>query len=238
MQDNHPLDLFFREKGEGSPLVILHGLWGASENWLPVANRLSDRFRVVLPDLRNHGRSPHADDMTLETLAEEIREFIKTRSFPVPPALVGHSLGGKIAMILRLTTPALLSKLIVVDIAPGAYPPSPLDEHARLLTLMERLDLAPLATRSALRIALAAHIPSEEDQQLVLKNIRESTRGYEWKVNLSAIRAHLDALRDFPRHLPPAPPGDDILFIKGNRSGYIPGPASLLPYFPAARLVQ
>jgi pimeloyl-ACP methyl ester carboxylesterase len=232
------MKLFSREKGQGPPLVILHGLWGASENWLPVANRLADAFRVILPDLRNHGRSPHAAAMDLETMADDVNELITSLSLPTRPALLGHSLGGKVAMTLWLKQPGAFSRLIVADVAPVRYPPAYAAEHERLLSVMEQLDPARFPTLSALSAALTARLPLERECQLVLKNARRDGCGLAWKVNLPAIRANLDRLLDFPRHLPPSFPGDRVLFIRGERSGYIPGPSSFLPHFPGARLVQ
>jgi pimeloyl-ACP methyl ester carboxylesterase len=238
MPGDHRVQLFFRERGSGAPLVILHGLWGASENWLPVANRLSDRFRVILPDLRGHGRSPHADPMDYETMSDDVAALVESLSLPVPPALVGHSLGGKVAMTLRLTRPGLFSRVVIVDIAPRAYPPAFGEEHARLLACMERLDPSRFPTRAALTAAIHALLPGDRDRQLLLKNIRRGDRGREWKVNLPSLRAHLATLLDFPRALPPSLPGDELLFIKGELSAYIPDISSLLGTFPSARLVQ
>jgi pimeloyl-ACP methyl ester carboxylesterase len=214
--------------------MILHGLWGASENWLPVADRLADRFRVILPDLRGHGRSPRAGGMNLEAMSDDIRELITALALPEPPAILGHSLGGKVAMVLWLKQRDILSRMIVADIAPVSYPPEHHGEHARLLARAERMDLSRFPTLTA----LAASLPDDDDRQILLKNIRKGERGLEWKIDLAAIRADLPRLLDFPGHLPPAAPGDAVLFIRGGASGYIPGIAPILPLFPGARLVQ
>ncbi|MDR2413871.1 MAG: alpha/beta fold hydrolase [Odoribacteraceae bacterium] len=271
------MKLFYREKGEGTPLLILHGLWGASENWLPVANRLADRFRVILPDLRGHGRSPREPVMDIETMRDDIRGLIESLSLHRPPDIAGHSLGGKIAMMLRIASPALISKTIIIDVAPVTYPPDLFHEHARLLHLAESLDLSRFPTLQALSAALHAvphvvphavprdvprdvphvvphvvpravpravpHVvPRDEwERQVILKNVRKSPGGLTWKINLPAIRAHLDHFRGFPSPpiVPPiVPPGGDILFIKASRSPYIPGLHAIHPIFPAARLVQ
>ncbi|MDR1274246.1 MAG: alpha/beta fold hydrolase [Odoribacteraceae bacterium] len=233
------MKLFYREKGQGPPLVILHGLWGASENWLPVANRLADAYRVILPDLRNHGRSPRAAAMDLETMAGDVDELVASLSLPARPALLGHSLGGKVAMTLWLERPGAFSRLVVADVAPVRYPPLYAAGHERLLAVMEQLDLARFPTLSVLSAALVARLPLERERQLVLKNVRRDGRGLAWKVNLPAIRANLDRLLDFPRHLPPVPPGDRVLFVRGERSDHlVPGDSSFLSFFPGARLVQ
>jgi pimeloyl-ACP methyl ester carboxylesterase len=229
------MKLFYRERGTGDPVIVLHGLWGASENWLPVANRLSDRFRMILPDARNHGRSPRSTRMDYEAMSDDVVELVETLALPARPAVVGHSLGGKVVMTLLLGRPGVVSRGVVVDAAPLPCPPG---EHARVMALMERLSPSRFPTRAALAAAIDALRLDEGTRQLLRKNTRAGEHGPGWNVNLAAIRANLDALLDFPRDLPLPRCEEEVLFIKGERSGYIPGAAALLPAFPAARLVQ
>ena len=104
------MKLFFRTIGEGTPLIILHGLWGASENWLPIAHLLEDKFQVILPDVRNHGQSPHDEAMNYEVMSNDIIELIEDLKLPVRPHIAGHSMGGKIVMALLLKRPELVNK--------------------------------------------------------------------------------------------------------------------------------
>lgn len=96
------MKLFYREIGQGDPLIILHGLWGASENWLPIARLLEDRFRVILPDVRNHGQSPHSNEMDYDVMSDDIIELIESLQLPVRPCIAGHSMGGKIVMAILM----------------------------------------------------------------------------------------------------------------------------------------
>ena len=134
------MKLYFRKQGEGTPLIILHGLWGASENWLPIAHSLEDRFQVILPDIRNHGQSPHADEMNYEVMSDDIIELIEDLRLPVPPHIVGHSMGGKIVMALLLKRPDIVNKAIVVDIAPVSYSQQDGGSHYKIIDFMANFD--------------------------------------------------------------------------------------------------
>src|SRR5690349_6551737 len=115
--------LHFKAYGHGAPLIILHGLFGSWENWQTVSERLSDEFRVFALDQRNHGRSPHSDEMNYSVMTEDVREFMNEHSL-ASAHLLGHSMGGKAAMHFALSQPDKVEKLIVADIAPRAYAPS------------------------------------------------------------------------------------------------------------------
>ena len=117
------MQLFYREKGIDThpPLIILHGLWGASDNWLPVADLLSHRFHVILPDLRNHGCSPHSSLFDYTILSQDTEELIGRLNLPQRPFLAGHSLGGKTLMHLVLKRPEIVEKAAIIDICPQAY---------------------------------------------------------------------------------------------------------------------
>ena len=117
------MKLHYREYGEGQPLVILHGLFGSSDNWQTLGKKLAENYHVFLVDLRNHGRSPHSEEHSYELMAKDVVEIIEERSLR-HVILIGHSMGGKAAMVFAQQNPELLDKLIVVDIGPKAYPPS------------------------------------------------------------------------------------------------------------------
>src|SRR5690606_35183916 len=125
----------FRELGgKGQPLIILHGLFGSSDNWLTQAKVLAGDFHVYMPDQRNHGQSPHSDEFTYNLLADDLHEFIVTNAIS-DPVILGHSMGGKAAMLFAVSHPELLSKLIVADMAPKAYPV----RHAKILQGLKQI---------------------------------------------------------------------------------------------------
>ncbi len=115
------MKLYYRFSGQGEPLIILHGLFGSSDNWYSLAKVFAEHFSVYLVDQRNHGQSPHSDEMNYGLLTEDLKDFITEHSI-VRPIIMGHSMGGKTAMNFALKYPDQLSKLIVVDIVPKYYP--------------------------------------------------------------------------------------------------------------------
>ena len=149
------MKLFFRTIGEGVPLIILHGLWGASENWLPIAHLLEDKFQVILPDVRNHGQSPHDEAMNYEVMSNDVIELVEDLKLPVPPHIVGHSMGGKIVMALLLKRPELVNRAVVVDIAPVSYSQRDGGSHNRIIDFMANFDLSQLHSREEVKEAIS-----------------------------------------------------------------------------------
>jgi len=148
------MKLYFREYGEGSPIIILHGLLGSSDNWLTQAKLLSPSFKVYTIDQRNHGLSPHSDTFDYESMVSDLAEFIDDHKI-LDPVLMGHSMGGKTVMNFALKHPDKLKKLIVVDISPRAYDL----EHYSLVEGLVKLPLATLASRNDADAALAGDVP-------------------------------------------------------------------------------
>jgi esterase len=204
--------LHYRSYGTGSPLVILHGLFGSLNNWQTLAKRLGGHFSVFALDLRNHGQSPHSDDITYEVMAGDVREFVLEHGIS-PACVIGHSMGGKTAMELALRFPDLVDRLVVVDIAPKEYPPA----HDGLIEAMDAVDLKAYATREEIGRALAESVRDAPIRQFLLTNLRRGERGmYRWKINLEAIKANSRELgkaqtSDLPFQNP-------VLFISGGRS--------------------
>ena len=130
------MSLFYHQSGNGQPLIILHGLFGSSDNWRSIGNYLSRFFEVYLVDLRNHGRSPHSDEFSYEIMANDIEEFISLKKLN-SPILIGHSMGGKVAMTYALNYPEKISKLIIVDIAPKYYAP----HHQKYIDAFNSIDI-------------------------------------------------------------------------------------------------
>jgi pimeloyl-ACP methyl ester carboxylesterase len=227
------MDLYYREYGSGPPLVILHGLLGAGGNWHTLARRVfGATHRVLVPDQRNHGRSPHGEAFDYATLAEDVEDFMNARGLS-RTALLGHSMGGKVAMEFALTRPERVERLVVVDIAPRAYP----DRHRPILDAMRAVDPTTMERLSEVRDAVRALIPDPDVVELIVKNVERGDDGrMAWAVNLDAIEGHYRQIMD----------GLDTwatwdgraLFVRGERSDYVreEDMETIRAYFPNATL--
>lgn len=225
--------LYHKEYGDGPPLIILHGLLGASGNWHTLSRTVfSDRFRVLAVDQRNHGRSFHADRHDYPAMAEDLWHFLDELQID-STHLMGHSMGGKTAMYAALAFPEQIDKLIVVDIAPKQYPP----HHAPIIEALQALDPSSYDSRRAIDRALANPIPSDRIRQFLLKNLNYDGERYTWKMNLDAIATHYDKInRGVATNRTYDGP---TLFIRGETSDYItdddePG---IRAHFPQAEIV-
>lgn len=208
------MELFYREFGQGSPVIILHGLFGFSDNWQTIAKGLSDNHLVVTPDLRNHGRSPHAPTHTYPEMAEDLRAFME-QHWMFSAALAGHSMGGKVAMQLALSYPDMVERLVVVDISPGGAE----DKHSSIFDALRSMDLSKMTTRQEAETYLAERIPDTGTRQFLLKNItREDDGRFTWKMNLPVLWEHYD---DILAPVTGQPFDKPALFIRGSRSEYI-----------------
>ena len=209
------MKLHYREMGEGAPLIILHGLFGSSDNWLSVGKELSQDYKIYLLDQRNHGDSPHSSSFTYVDMATDLKEFIGEHGIK-DPVIMGHSMGGKTVMKFALSYPDLLKKLIVVDIAPRYYPV----HHDVILQGLQAIDVDALKTRREADATLAEYVPELGVRQFLLKNLGRNTEGgYEWKINLPVINDKIEnvgeGLQEEDRFEKPT------LFINGAASGYI-----------------
>lgn len=209
------MKLFAKEYGDGFPLIILHGLLGSSGNWHTLSrNVFGTRYRVFTLDLRNHGQSPHSDEMTYELMAGDVREFMEDQGLSNAHVL-GHSMGGKVAMELATAHPETVNKLIVVDIAPKAYP----DHHTYILNALSGVDLANTESRQDVEAHLAKSIDSYPVRQFLLKNLGyDKEKGYFWKPNLHSISetyGHIAGERSRGSF------EGDTLFVRGGDSDYI-----------------
>ncbi|MEW6444751.1 MAG: alpha/beta fold hydrolase [Pseudomonadota bacterium] len=201
--------------GQGEPLVILHGLFGSSANWRGIAAKLADTWRVIIPDLRNHGDSAHAPtnrytDIAGDTLSLMDRLGIERAH------LLGHSLGGKVAMLIASRTANRVRSLSVVDIAPRAYPPL----HIELFAAMHAVPLERIGSRREAAEAMGAHIANPAVRDFLLTNLSRDTDGrFHWRINLHALEQAYDELNDMPflDRLYDGP----ALFIRGGHSDYV-----------------
>ena len=211
-----PLDLAYDVTGDGPPLIILHGLFGSARNWRTIAKGLAGRHRVFSLDLRNHGESPWADDMSYAAMAEDVRAFMSAQGLEAA-AVIGHSMGGKAAMALALETPAFLGALIVVDIAPVARPLD-LRDYARF---MAALDLSCAPRRADVGDRLATAIPDRAVRAFLLQNLVAEGGKLRWRLNLAAIDAQMEAIGGFPEDLLDRRYDGPVHFITGAESGYV-----------------
>jgi esterase len=209
------MNLHFAAYGDGPPLIILHGLLGSGDNWVTVSRALGKEFRVFAVDARNHGRSPHDPRFDLEVMAEDIGHFMDQHGV-ASAALLGHSMGGKIAMQCAMTRPDGVGKLIVVDIAPRGYP----HDHDELLDALETIDLTRFSERGEVEGALTQSVPRKAVRQFLVKNLRrDQSGGLVWKMNLPVIRENYAAIAgDVPAKGEFRGP---TLFIRGGRSSYV-----------------
>ncbi|HZT50429.1 MAG TPA: alpha/beta fold hydrolase [Stellaceae bacterium] len=210
------VDLAFSEYGAGRPVVILHGLFGAGANWTAVARQLGERFRVFALDLRNHGASPWAPRMDYRSMAADVAAFIAARRLG-RAALVGHSMGGKAAMVLALTQPALVERLVVVDIAPVAHPSA----NADYVEAMRALDLRGVTRRGAADALLRPRIPDDAVRLFLLQNLVPGPDGLRWRLNLGAIAEGMDELAGFPEFPAGTEYAGPVLVVRGERSDYV-----------------
>lgn len=209
------MELGYQSFGSGAPLVVLHGLFGSRENWQTLARKWSDAVQVFVVDQRNHGSSPHDDAFDYPTLAADLHDFLAQRGIPRAHVL-GHSMGGKTAMEWALTWPNEVCSLIVVDIAPKAYP----RHHDEVLSAMYGLDLPGYTARQEIDEALAAQIADLPTRQFIQKNVvRDEGGTFRWRINLDAITSEYDSIikgiagdRQYP---------GPALFVRGEKSTYV-----------------
>lgn len=226
------MKLFFREYGDGPPIVILHGLFGSSDNWLTQAKLFSSAYKVYTVDQRNHGQSPHSDEFDYITMVNDLAGFLDDNKI-INPVIIGHSMGGKTAMNFALAHPEKIEKLIVVDISPRAYDL----EHYTIIEGLNAIPISSMSSRTDADEALSRFVPEADVRQFLLKNLqRKAEGGFTWKINLPVISKKLSNV------------GLDLqfngtfekptLFIRGARSKYVPDTdwSRIAEVFPNAKL--
>ncbi len=244
--------LAVRTIGDAGPVVVfVHGLFGQGKNWTTVAKGLADRHRVMLVDLPNHGHSPWSERVDYLDMAALVAAELESVGEPV--TLVGHSMGGKVAMQLALRRPELLRALVVVDVAPTAYPESggrtddPDEEaspFAAFIAAMQAVDLDRLRMREDAEAALRTAVPSRMVRSFLLQSlVRDGVGadgGWRWRLNLEALARDLGHLRGFPDPPPGATFDGPVLWIAGANSTYVlpEDRARMDELFPATRLVR
>ena len=218
-----------------APLVLLHGFLGSGGNWHSLARRLSQHRTVLLPDARNHGRSPHGDSHAYADMAADVLALLD-RERLAQVVLMGHSMGGKAAMHVALAHPERVERLVAVDIGPGESP----GDSASVLDALAAVDLRSAADRAAVEAALARRLDSPGLRGWLLKNLmRTPEGGFRWALNVPTLLAHQDVVSgSIADGLPPVwrPYAGPTLFVRGARSSYLPDDAldEVHRYFPAA----
>lgn len=210
------VELSFTDMGAGKPLVILHGLFGSKRNWTNIAHRFAAGRRVLTADLRNHGESPWDARHDYPAMAEDVAELIRAQ-VGGPADVVGHSMGGKVAMMLALDLPELVERLVVVDIAPAVSTGTPVE----YLRALRSLPLDRFSNRADVKDALAGAIPDPAMRAFLMLNLATGPTGLSWTVNLDAIDTNFPTILGFPA----VPPGrrfkKPALFLVGDRSDYV-----------------
>lgn len=209
------MELFYRDLGAGEPLLIMHGLFGSSDNWLSQAQALSVNYRVIIPDLRDHGNSPHSESLRYPLMAADVLGLIDRLGL-VKPHLLGHSMGGKVVLQCAAMNAAALGKFIVADIAPRRYPVM----HREILDALLSLNLDSFRQRREAEAALARSLTNDAVRMFLLKNLSRDEEGnFRWKINLPLIDRDIEHIGDeisFPDEIQ-----NPILLIHGARSPYV-----------------
>ena len=230
------MQLFHTDLGGAGkpPMIVLHGMLGSSRNWLTAGKDLAAHWHVLALDARNHGRSPHDPVMSYDVLARDVAGWMKTHGLP-RAMIIGHSMGGKTAMLLACRQPELVERLVVVDIAPRDYF---WVAHRGEFAAMNELDLASLASRAEAEMRFEARVPHLGMRKFLTTNLERDEAGrWRWVVNLPALtealpRMEKNSLQPDDRYAGP------VLFIAGGRSQYVQ-PAdheAIRRHFPAARI--
>ena len=209
------MKLFYRKLGEGKPLVILHGLFGSSDNWVTIGRKLAETYKIYILDQRNHGQTEDSNVFKYPAMVADLYNFLFEHQIE-NPTIIGHSMGGKVAMQFAVQYPSLLEKLIVVDISPRSYP----IHHHQILEGLASIDLNNIKSRKEADNQLAKYIASIGIRQFLLKNIyRTETNSFAWRINLPVITENIEEVGESVNYKTPCE--KPTLFINGNNSDYI-----------------
>lgn len=239
------MQLYFQKIGEGPVLIILHGLYGLSDNWISIARKLGIDHTVYIVDQRNHGRSPHHPINTYDAMAQDLNELMVSENIE-KASILGHSMGGKTAMVFSALFPTKVDKLIIVDIGPGGY--ANVDQHSpqvlahlNIVHSMLSIDFDAFTSRVQIDNELAKTIKDQTIRQFLMKNVhRNIDNTFCWKLNIDAISKAMPAIMgsvSLEKILNGAPITEfPVLFIKGEKSDYINKEQEVLinKFFPNA----
>lgn len=220
------MNLFFRESGRGEPVILLHGLFGCSDNWMSIARRIGETYRVISVDLRNHGNSPHYPTHTYHGMVSDIVALFEELSIE-KAHIIGHSMGGKVAMAFTADYPEKTISLAVADIAPKNYQENRIEtlEHQTILNSLLSIDLGKYGSRKAVELEISENIEDPFVVSFIMKNLKKESSGYGWKINVPVLKEYLSEIVGgtdyafFDERLPIF--HYPVLFIRGGLSGYI-----------------
>ena len=203
---------YFTHGAESSPpIMIIHGLYGSGRNWGVIAKRLSDKFYVITIDLRNHGESPWFDSHNYHDMADDLVEVIT--SLKIRPNIIGHSMGGKAAMVLALKNPDLVERLLIADIAPVTYK----HDQSKFIEAMQKIDLSKVERRSDAIMALSKYVEDKSLQNFFTQSLDLKTK--TWKLNLDILSSEMHEILGFPKI--DGKFSGHTLFFRGEKSEYI-----------------
>lgn len=209
------MNLHYKQQGDGYPLIILHGLFGMSDNWFSLAKQFGEEYSTYIVDQRNHGRSPHDRVFNYDVMAADLLDFMDEH-FIESAHIIGHSMGGKTAMNFAVKFPHKVGKLVVVDIAPKYYPP----HHQEILAALHAIPVNSLSSRKEAEEVITSRINDFGTAQFLLKNLYpQDGGGYDWRFNLPVISDNIEnvgeALEEMHHFDKPT------LFLRGGKSNYI-----------------
>lgn len=223
--------LFHQDLGSGTPMMILHGLFGSLDNWRTLSLKLAEQFRVIPTDLRNHGHSFHSDEHTYELMAEDINALYDHLQLS-PMVLVGHSMGGKASMFFAQKYPEKVKKLVVADMSPKQYPP----HHNIVLQALNAVEMDKVSSRKDVEDQLTTYIPDPPTRQFLMKGLVRNDDGtFQWRFNLSTLTSDYNRINVA---LPEGQYTGPTLFMAGEGSNYIQKDdhALILHHFPQAQI--
>jgi pimeloyl-ACP methyl ester carboxylesterase len=232
------MKLNFKELGEentqNGTLIIMHGLFGMLDNLMTIGRRFAEKYHVFLLDLRNHGRSGWDEEHTYDAMSLDLNQFIHNQMIKKPVFVLGHSMGGKVAMQFVANYPDVLTKLIIVDIAPKAYPV----QHRTIIDTLNSIDLQQISHRNEAAEVLVKAGLDTGTQQFLLKNLYRTEDGkFAWRMNLEVLTAKIANVGEelyyrFPIELP-------TLFLRGSKSQYIQNEddTEIKNIFPQAKIL-
>ena len=228
------MELFYREFGSGDKhLVILHGLFGMSDNWVGLARKFSETHHVIVPDARNHGRSPHSPEFSIELMIDDLNELFEKLNIKTT-ALLGHSMGGRVAMNYALAFPERVNKLIVADMSlrKGKLRP----EHKAILGALSLVNLSNKKSYTEIERALSRFVKNKRRLQFILKNIIKTEDGFVWKLNPKGLIKNIGNV--MPELKTPQRYNKPTLFIRGGASDFVleKDEPAIYEHFPNAKI--
>lgn len=225
------VSLNYKKAGEGPALIILHGLFGSLDNWATLARTWANEFTVYQVDLRNHGKSPHTDTHTIPDMAADIIGFIRQHEI-TNPVLLGHSMGGKVAMEVALQEPPVIRGLIIADIGAQRYPRG----HDYIFDAIRSIDLDEMSSRKEIESKLSEFIENEGEVLFMSKNMDRTRDGFKWKINVDTLE------QDYEEIIQSIDPGrvfnKPVLLLRGEKSHYVQSKDLdlLKEFFPRIRI--